>query len=385
MKHINKLSLILLLTVLVITSCKKNNNSGFSLKGTVDNVELGKAIMLIPNGNGKPDTIGIAQVIDHKFEIKTSQTAIDGPTNCKIVFWPEVKDVTVATRHFEENVIVDNKPMEYHKNANQNVPNIIGSEWHDKVYNIQKYNAKLGELYGQLKEKQELLDTDKRGNYAENRKNMIEAYTAFSNYKKDVIEDVLKTSDDLTYKAVLLQAYNKLVAPHLYLIAVNEVMAGFGESHHLYKSLINNKKVIEQSMKINVGNPLIDFVAEDMDGKEVHLSDIANGKYVLLDFWASWCGPCKKEIPNLKKLYERFNKKGFEVFMVSVDAKKERWVRAAEQLELSWISTLDVNQAKELYVISKVPTNFLLGPDGLIIGIDLHGKELEDKLSGLLD
>ncbi|WP_220417335.1 TlpA disulfide reductase family protein [Dyadobacter frigoris] len=147
------------------------------------------------------------------------------------------------------------------------------------------------------------------------------------------------------------------------------------------------RKLITTLDKVSLGKQAIDFTATDPQGKFVKLSDHF-GKYLLIDFWAAWCGPCRKENPNLVNAYQKYKDKGFEVFGVSLDKSKENWLRAIEKDGLVWIQVSDLkywhSEPAELYGVRAIPANFLLDPTGKIIGKNLRGEELHKKLEELL-
>ena len=113
------------------------------------------------------------------------------------------------------------------------------------------------------------------------------------------------------------------------------------------------------------------------------------GKYVLVDFWASWCGPCRQENPNLVKAFNRFKNQNFTVLGVSLDrpGNKEKWLKAIHNDGLAWTHVSDLNfwnsKTAALYVVRAIPQNFLLDPNGKIIGKNLRGEDLENKLEEL--
>lgn len=131
-----------------------------------------------------------------------------------------------------------------------------------------------------------------------------------------------------------------------------------------------------------VGQMAIDFTAPDTLAKKVSLSSF-RGKYVLLDFWASWCGPCRAENPNVLKAYNSFKDKGFTVLSVSLDANRAAWVRAIREDKLPWTHVLD-QRAAETYGVSGIPASFLIDPDGKILAVDLRGDDLSKKLEEVI-
>jgi peroxiredoxin len=144
---------------------------------------------------------------------------------------------------------------------------------------------------------------------------------------------------------------------------------------------------IRQAQGTVVGGKALDFTLNTPEGKPVSLSSF-RGKYVLLDFWASWCGPCRMENPHVVAAYHKFKDKNFTVLGVSLDNNKERWIDAIQRDGLVWTHVSDLkgwaSDAARLYGVNAIPQNYLIGPDGTILAKNLRGPQLEEKLLEIL-
>jgi len=139
---------------------------------------------------------------------------------------------------------------------------------------------------------------------------------------------------------------------------------------------------------VAIGQKAPDFTMNDVNGNPVTLSSKFGPKLLLIDFWAAWCGPCRRENPNVVKVYGEFHKKGFDVFGVSLDQKKEAWVKAIADDKLAWTHVSDLqywnNAVAKIYAVNSIPANFLLDETGKIIGKNLRGQDLYNKVNEVL-
>jgi len=148
------------------------------------------------------------------------------------------------------------------------------------------------------------------------------------------------------------------------------------------------KELVTVLSGLAVGKKAPDFTANNPDGKPVRFSENLKG-YTLVDFWASWCGPCRKENPNIVAAYKEFHDKGFNIIAISLDKKKENWIKGIQDDKLDWLQVSDLlfwnSAVAKLYGVRAIPANYLVDSKGIIVAKNLHGEELQSTLKSLLD
>ena len=155
----------------------------------------------------------------------------------------------------------------------------------------------------------------------------------------------------------------------------------------VYNGLID--KYMEGLKRSSVGATYTNLKMQDPEGKDVELSQyIGKGKYVLVDFWATWCGPCRREMPALVEIYKEYKDKGFEIVGVSFDRNATSWKKGIEDLDITWPQMSDLKgwqcEASSVYAIRSIPQTLLINPDGKIIAKNLTTEELSEELKKLL-
>lgn len=230
-------------------------------------------------------------------------------------------------------------------------------------------------LYGELSAKNDTTGLNKLGVF-------------FDSLKKDDIKKSLDYFKANKTSLLSLYSFNRFTT---FFADYSKVEKDFALLPTWAKSSPDGKSIaakIEGAKSAQINTKAKNFVQQSSTGQKISL-EAFEGKYILLDFWASWCAPCRKEHPNLIKTYEQFKNKNFEIISVSLDSENDNWLNAIIKDKLTWTQISDLkgqqNEIAVQYGVQSVPANFLINPKGVIIDKNLTGEELYKRLKTLLD
>ena len=362
--------IFIVFVVFIIVSCGKNKNE-YSITGTIDGAE-GSKIYISNIQDGKMHKIDSSIINGGRFNFK-------GRVDVPEMFYLSLDGQSDVFKFFSDNseititAYADSIPRS----------EVVGSEAENRYKAYQEsmriYDEEMNSLIDRYR------DARKEGD--EERIKSLEA-------ELDDMEQKVKarqwqafsenTSGFLGPYILYRELYYDMDVRSLD-SAINLIDTTIQSGSNYVKMLREHADVIR---KVSVGQPAPDFTMTDPEGEQVSLNGLKGKyKYLLVDFWASWCNPCRQENPNLVDVYSKYEDKGFEILGVSFDQKKDAWELAIKNDNLSWHQVSDLqgwdNAAGKIYGIRSIPSNILLNEDGIIIAKNLRGEELRKKMETL--
>lgn len=342
----------------------------FHIAGTITGLDSGMVYLSHADTAGNM-VIDSARLSNQKFSFKGSQLVpelyylgIKGAKQPRLSFFVENSNIQInAVKDSLAKAAITGSATEI---VYQNYKKLV----HPVEAQIDSLNSQYQEAYKSKNEKQMA--------------HLDSVYNGLDSTRKTLIGEFAKANPSSIVSAVII-ARNLLFQPN-----VTQLSAAYNSLDSAVKQTSYGKKIkksLDIAEMLAIGKPAPVFSQKDIHGKPFSLSSL-KGKYVLVDFWASWCGPCRAENPNVVKAYNKFKNKDFTVLGVSLDEDSTAWVKAIQHDHLNWNQVSDLkgwkNAVAQEYGIMAIPSNFLLDKNGIIIGHDLRGDALENKLAEVL-
>lgn len=362
---------LLVFVAISIISCK--DNTKFVINGEIlnDSITAKKVFLNAINANNEMVTLDSAIISDtKKFDLSYAAKDLD---IYQIVLNNNIYPI-VARNGNDINVIIDDKNISV-KGSDED--EILG------IYNnlTQKFNQDLIASFLKYKKLTEKDSINKKSYEIENQQKFHEI---FDSYSRQFLQNAVNNHNFLSSYLfiMMLEGSNQTAYENDIINYAKSIKGKF--TSPLIINFIAKKEALD---KISIGKKAPEFSAQSPNGKTIKLSDY-KGKFLLLDFWASWCGPCRQENPNLVKIYQQFKNKNFTILGFSLDNEAANWNKAIKQDQLTWDQVSELQGWESpialTYGINEIPSSLLLNPEGKIIAKNLRGKELEDFLASQL-
>ena len=353
--------------ILFAASCK--NNSELSISGSVENPGEVKKVLLY-----EADSLVDSAFLNEDNQFKFRRLAPDANFYTLVV---GEKNFLIIGKNGEE---ID---LKTNYSDTTNTYSIEGSEESKKVQSINKIQNDFGKIYQKLQsDYSDAVAANPAGKDSIFNVLMPEFQSNMDKYSETVFKFVQENKDNLAafYAAGTIDQ----IKYELELIKYAEEIKPKFPNNKSVQSFVTKMEALKV---VSVGQPAPDFTLNNPDGIPVKLSEY-KGKYVLLDFWASWCAPCREENPNIVKQHKAFAAKGFDILGVSLDDNKEDWIRAIKSDNLMWSHVSDLkrwdSKVAALYKVDGIPASFMLDPQGKIVAKNLRGADLEKFLAETL-
>lgn len=366
-------------TALILLPMVSFAQQGYKIKCTVGTLNTpAKAYLVYPIGDNK--YVDSTTIINGQFVFEGE---VSSPRDANIIVKhndipdnPIMKPVRDVFAFYIENKEISITAKDSIKNGK-----LVGSALNEEKDRMDSYLKTLYDKYSVLNDEYENQPNEKKNDPAYI-KTLDERAQKITEEIVTAKREYARTHPDTYLSIVLLRS---TMGEEFDAIAAEKIFNGLNES--IRKTELGNqvKAMITEIKKTQIGVEAQDFTMNDINGEAVKLSDF-RGKYLFLDFWASWCSPCRRENPNLVENYKRFKDKGFEILGVSLDKPedREKWIGAIEKDGLTWPQVSDLKEweceAAAMYSVKAIPMNFLIDPNGIIIAKYLRGEELTKKL-----
>ena len=360
-----KLLLPIIAALIILSGCNKTKQ--FKINLNLENAD-GQTVYLVKSLDGKkPAPVDTAVFAGNKAVLTAD---FDEPQALYILAFKEAQEYVMLFPENQDVKVTGDIENPLHIEATGGATQNTFNDYHKGLVPFMEAFIPLEEAAN------EAYDNNDSLKYEEVNAQMLAIWDEYHNYQFDYIKN---HPDSFVAHYILDDLKTDIELAKV--IEFEEILTG----ESVYRD--NVKKFIENNMRVELGQPFMDFTLQTVDGKDVNLAEvIKNNKVTMIDFWASWCGPCRHENPVVKAAYEKYHAKGLEIIGVSVDRNEAKWLEAVKEDALPYIQVLDVEgNVSGDYAVIYIPSNFLYDQNGVMVAKGLRGEELEAKLAELLN
>ena len=342
-----------------------------SITGTFETPQKGR-VVLKKLAQNQPEIVESTEIDGQKFEMKIDISEPDF-----YILTVSEQDIPLVLNDTDIKVSLDTRQAQLNYKVEGGKDNVY---YQDLESIIRDYQNKVNAL------RQENVDNPDKA--------MSEIQAAYIKVQKESVVRVKDLINNSESSIVLVRAAS-LLDPEEENEFLNQLISKLEKelpnskyTKEFSQHMVSINQKIEATKHLAVGKPAPDISLESPDGQVVKLSSL-KGKLVLLDFWASWCKPCRAENPNVVRMYDKYKNKGFEIYGVSLDQSRDAWLKAIKDDGLNWLHVSDLrfwqSEAAQTYHIQAIPQTYLIGSDGMIVAKNLRGPALEQKVGEILN
>lgn len=363
--------------LLATAACSNQETSNPTVSGTIENAE-GQTLALLKHASATPDTIASA-VLD-----ASGQFSFEVPAGRLSFYTLGVGEFPPLFLVFDstETLVVNADTRTIHTTYE-----VSGSEDSEDIRNFflegTQYEQQMDSLMQALQKAATSGDQIVRSGLGNEYNAVRKAYRTY-------LEDHIRNNPSSAANYTVLQRLDPVKDIELFQLVRDSLQPRLAGNYFfdvLAERVAQSERKLLAASALDPGNVAPEISLPNPDGEMLPLSSL-RGKYVLIDFWASWCKPCRLENPNVVKLYNRYKDKGFEVYGVSLDKDRQKWIKAIEEDKLTWSHVSDLqfwnSAAAQLYNVNSIPFTVLIDPEGKVVQTKLRGRALEQKLEALL-
>ena len=369
-KFIEYMKKVLFFAAVAMSLAACQEKGGYTIDGTIAGVKDGEYVYMRAIEGREAITLDSAVVKGGKFEFSGNPDSVSVPKF--ITYSGEGQNLNAMVFLQKGNLKVDMAEGNVKVSGTQD--NDAMTAFSDKFSSVEN---ELNVIYSKLRTDSTLTETQKDS--------LIQAMDKVESDGMDFVYKTIESNINNGVGAYLVSVYGYSFD----VVELNSLLEKMPQQFVALSSVARIKEYVDTAIKTAPGQKYIDFSMNTPEGKTVKLSDfVSKNKYTLIDFWASWCGPCRQEMPNVVEAYKKFNKKGFGIVGVSLDNDLDKWKQAIKDLNITWAQMSDLKgwqcEGAQLYGVRSIPTTVLVDQEGNIIERNLRGEDIEKKLSELL-
>lgn len=379
------------LAVSLLTACGSSEKTSYTIRGEIAGIPDSSVVLISSVTHTAPDTIAEAIVTDGKFEIKG------------VADEPRAVTLYIKDNYGGKVFMLENSDINL--NGVVKTEEVSDGKMRFDFGEVAVSGSPMTDTYNEKMSGRRMLDSMFMAHQTTYRPLMNRYYEARQNGNTGLVDSInaseefnrmreaeknLFAAADSIFEASVNANKSDFWGP---LLMISQTSYLSAKQRDLYESLSDSAKnshygrlVYDELYPVGrPGDKMPEFEAVTIDGTKTGLAALCKDKkYVILDFWASWCGPCRREIPNLKKIYADFADKGFDIISVSIDKEEKPWINAVENEGLKWVNIRDTDHSiADKYKVSAVPTMYIVDSEGRLVGENLRGEELAEKIKEL--